>query len=139
MILIGLNGSSWRNTCPTATWSTTNPTWAGQESNTCLFVWRSMTDISLTVFCLTMTSGFISLYVSKGASQWSLCFRPHAVLQCSNSEIVGLNTAVRLGMFPRCFCVRVVGRSVELSRSFVQTLTQNTEQRCTVQEFNFQV
>lgn len=79
-----------------------------------------MTDTSITAFYLTMTPIFISLYVCKGASQWSLCFRPHAVLQCSDSEIVGLNMAVRLGTSPRCFCVRVVGRGVELSRSFVQ-------------------
>ena len=61
-----------------------------------------------------------------------ICFRPR-VLQCSNSEIMGLNTAVRLGTFPRCCLVRVVGRGVELRRSFVQTLIQNTEQRFRVQ------
>jgi hypothetical protein len=61
------------------------------------------------------------------------------VLQCSHSEIVGLNTVVRLDAFSRCFCVRVVGRAVELSRSFVQMLMQNTEQRFKVQEFNFEV
>jgi hypothetical protein len=43
MILIGVNQKNWRKTCPSATSSTTNPTWTGPGTNPGLSIERQVT------------------------------------------------------------------------------------------------